>query len=92
MRLFGSLCLVNLDTPPLRLAPEIGGMRIFAGYSGWSPDQLDEEIRTGSWYVVDAEPLDAFTDDPGRLWRDVLRRQIGPLSWVAFYPADPTQN
>ncbi len=92
MRLFGSMGLVNLDTPPLLLAPEIAGMRIFAGYSGWSPGQLDEEIAGGSWYVVDAEPLDAFTDTPAGLWRQVLRRQIGPLSWVAFYPEDPTRN
>lgn len=92
MRLFGSVGLVNLDTPPLLVAPEIGGMRIFAGYAGWSPGQLDTEIRTGSWYVVDAEVLDAFTDEPEDLWRRVLRRQVGPLSWVAYYPEDPTEN
>jgi putative transcriptional regulator len=92
MRLFGSVGLVNLDTPPLLVAPEIGGMRIFAGYAGWSPDQLDAEIRTGSWYVVDAEVLDAFTDEPGELWRRVLRRQVGSLSWVALFPDDPGMN
>ncbi len=92
MLLFGSVGLVNLDTPPPLVASDIGGMRIFAGYAGWDADQLDAEIRTGSWYVVDAEPYDAFTDDPGHLWRRVLRRQIGPLSWVALFPDDPTWN
>ncbi len=92
MRLFGSVGLVNLDTPPLLVAPDIGGLRIFAGYAGWAAGQLDGEIRTGSWYVVDAEVRDAFTDEPDVLWRRVLRRQIGNLSWVASYPDDPTWN
>ena len=92
MRLFGSMGLVNLDTPPLLVAPEIAGMRIFAGYAGWSAGQLDGEIRTGSWYVVDAEPRDAFTAEPGLLWHRVLRRQPGDLAWVAWFPDDPSMN
>jgi len=57
-----------------------------------SPGQLEDEIRTGSWFVVDAESGDAFTQQPDALWQRVLRRQPPPLQWVAWYPADPTQN
>ena len=91
-RLFGAVALVDLDTPPLLVVPEVAGLRIFAGYAGWSPGQLEDEIRTGSWYVVDTESGDAFTDEPDDLWRRVLRRQRQPLCWVAWFPADPSLN
>lgn len=91
-RLFGSVALLDLDTPPVLVVPEVAGLRIFAGYAGWSSGQLEEEIRTGSWFVVDAEVADAFTEDPDGLWRAVLRRQAGTLRWVAWFPDDPSQN
>ncbi len=60
----------------LDLAREIGEvregvdrLRVFAGYAGWGPGQLEDELETGSWYVVDADPEDALTSMPGALWR-----------------------
>ena len=91
-RLTGSLGLVDLDTPPEVVVPELTRLRIFAGYAGWGPGQLESEIEDGSWYVVDAEPGDAFTDTPERLWADVLRRQGGDLALVATFPEDPSLN
>jgi len=74
------------------VVPEIAGMRIFAGYAGWSAGQLEGEIQAGGWYVVDAEARDAFSPEPDRLWRVVLRRQRGNLALVATFPDDPTMN
>jgi putative transcriptional regulator len=91
-RLSGSLGLVDLDTPPEVVVPELTGLRIFAGYSGWGAGQLEGEIADGSWYVVEAEPGDAFTDNPEDLWADVLRRQGGDLALVATFPDDPALN
>jgi len=90
--LFGGLGLVDLDIPPLVVMPEVAGLRIFAGYAGWSSGQLEGEIGEGAWYVVDAEPRDPFTDAPEGLWRAVLRRQRGDLALVSTYPDDPTMN
>jgi len=91
-RLVGSLGLVDLDTPPEVVVPEVTRLRIFAGYAGWGAGQLEGEIAEGSWYVVDAEAGDAFTDTPEDLWADVLRRQGGDLALVASYPDDPAMN
>jgi putative transcriptional regulator len=91
-RLFGAMGLVDLDTPPVLVMPEVAGLRIFAGYSGWSPGQLEEEIRLGSWYVVDAEARDAFSDSPHDLWVRVLRRQRNHLAYVSTFPPDPDMN
>ena len=86
------LGLVDLDADPTVLAPQLGAVRIFAGYSGWGSGQLEDELSDGGWYVVDADPGDAFTARPGTLWREVLRRQGGDLAMVSTYPDDPSDN
>ncbi len=91
-KVFGALGLVDLDAPPEVVVPELSGLRIFAGYAGWSAGQLEGEIAEGSWYVVDAEARDAFTGEPQDLWGQVLRRQGGDLAFVASFPDDPTMN
>jgi putative transcriptional regulator len=84
--------LVDLDAPPEILAAEIASFRIFAGYAGWGSGQLQAEIDEGAWYVLAAEPGDAFAAEPERLWPGVLRRQGGDLALVATFPDDPTLN
>jgi len=91
-RIIGALGLVDLDTPPEVVAGGLAGMRVFAGYAGWSGGQLEAEIGEGSWYVLDAEARDAFSDEPQQLWRQVLRRQPPRLAFMATYPDDPSDN
>lgn len=87
----GGLGFVDLSRDP----DEIGGLdrvRVFSGYAGWAPEQLEMEIATGSWFVVDAWAADAFTDRPEGLWRQVLRRQRNRLVLFADFPVDPRAN
>ena len=84
--------LVDLDAVPALVASQVEAVRVFVGYAGWSPGQLEGELRTGSWYAVDARREDTFTLDPDALWAQVLRRQPGELSWVALLPEDPSIN
>jgi len=86
------LGLLDLDTPPKLLAPAITSMRVYAGYAGWSPGQLEAEIDQGAWYVLSAQPGDVFVPEPAQLWRQVLRRQDGDLAFLATYPDDPAMN
>jgi putative transcriptional regulator len=86
------LGLVDLDAPPGLIAPAVVSLRVYAGYAGWSAGQLQAEIEEGAWYVVPAEPDDAFCADPVHLWSAVLRRQGGELAYVATYPDDPGLN
>jgi putative transcriptional regulator len=65
---------------------------VFAGYAGWGAGQLEGEIEEGAWYVLDADPEDALSSEPGGLWRFVLRRQGGKLALLANFPADPNMN
>lgn len=84
--------LVDLDAPAELIAAEISAMRVFAGYAGWGADQLEAEIDSGSWYVVDADPGDLSSADPQGLWGHVLRRQPARLALVATFPEDPSLN
>ncbi|GFN04283.1 hypothetical protein Smic_28390 [Streptomyces microflavus] len=57
-RVHGAIGLVDLETPPELLGPALGSLRIFAGYAGWGPGQLEGELGEGAWYVVESEPGD----------------------------------
>jgi len=70
----------------------VDAVRIFAGYAGWGPGQLEGEIDQGAWFVVDATPDDALSSDPEELWRSVLRRQQRDLAMFAAFPDDPSMN
>jgi putative transcriptional regulator len=70
----------------------IGRVRVFAGYSGWGPGQLEEEMAEPSWIVVRAEPDDVFAPDPDELWRTVLHRKGGKFALIATMPFDPQLN
>lgn len=75
------------------LADDVPGeCRVFSGYAGWGPGQLDEEIAEGSWIVVPATADDVFSPEPDELWRAVLRRQGGRLALFSSHPLDPTLN
>jgi putative transcriptional regulator len=91
-RVYGDIGLVDLDIPPEVLAAEISAFRIYAGYAGWSSGQVERELGQGAWHVVDPAPGDAFTLDPERAWRSVLRRQRGELALLSTFPEDAALN
>ena len=71
---------------------ELRGVRIFAGYAGWAPGQLEEELAERSWVVLPARSSDVFTNAPDGLWTEVLRRHGGGLAVLALLPEDPHAN
>lgn len=88
----GSVGVVDLSHDPDLLGGALARVRVFAGYAGWGPDQLEAEIVEGAWFVVDAQAGDVFTADPEHLWRAVLARQPGELAKVARVPENPRLN
>lgn len=52
-------------------------LRIFAGYAGWAPGQLDDEMRREAWLTHPASLELVFHLPAEELWRHVLRQRPG---------------
>jgi putative transcriptional regulator len=83
---------IDLDGDIRTIASVADRFRVFAGHSGWTGGQLEEEIEEGAWWVVPGSTEDVFSDDPRPLWQRVLRRQPAPLNMLSTFPEDPTLN
>jgi putative transcriptional regulator len=66
--------------------------RVFAGYAGWGPGQLDAELARDDWFVAPAGIDDIFDPDADELWQRVLSRKGGHFAVVARMPIDPSVN
>ncbi|HTK24835.1 MAG TPA: YqgE/AlgH family protein [Gaiella sp.] len=71
---------------------ELRSVRVYAGYAGWGPGQLEEELDEQSWVVLPARASDVFTSAPDALWSAVLRRHGGALGILSLLPEDPHVN
>ncbi|MCA2209688.1 YqgE/AlgH family protein [Nocardia rosealba] len=91
-RVDGRVVLVDLDADPAEIAPLVEGIRVFAGYAGWSMGQLEGELDNDDWVVVSALPSDPVATDRHDLWAGVLRRQPLPLSLLATHPIELERN
>jgi putative transcriptional regulator len=60
--------------------PEKGrpGVRFYAGYSGWGPNQLEGELQAQSWIVIKATPRIVFHPDAAAAWEEAFVKK-GPL-------------
>jgi putative AlgH/UPF0301 family transcriptional regulator len=92
-RVAGEVCLVDLDVDPAALEDRVSGLRVFAGYAGWSPGQLAGEVAEGAWACVPGTSADVLSGRAGpELWRHVMGRQTGRLAVLSTAPADPSVN
>ena len=87
----GSIGLLSPDAAA-EGADGIRRARVFAGYAGWGPGQLEVELAGSAWVVEPALPDDVFTTEPERLWSAVLRRKGGHFKVLALMPWDPALN
>jgi putative transcriptional regulator len=88
----GAVGTLDLHVDPDLVGGALDEVRIFSGYAGWGPGQLDHELEAGAWWVVAAEPADILSDQPDRLWRAVLARQPVDLARFSRFPDDPSVN
>jgi putative transcriptional regulator len=89
---FGSIGFLPGEIEDVSEVGELERARVFAGYAGWGPGQLESELAESAWIIEPAEPADVFTSDPDDLWSAVLRRKGGPFTLLATMPLDPSAN
>ncbi len=88
----GAVGFLAVDDEDDRSGLTLGRARVFAGYAGWGPGQLEEEIERDDWILCDASVDDVFDEEAPTLWSRVLERQGGRLRLLARMPVDPTVN
>ncbi len=67
-------------------------VRVFAGYAGWSPGQLDDEMRRKAWLVHPASIELVFPRKPEELWAAILRAKGWQCRLLAQAPDDISWN
>lgn len=67
-------------------------VRLFLGYSGWGPGQLEDEIREGSWLIAPANEDILFGTCHGDIWRKAIALLGKKYAHLAHIPTDPQLN
>lgn len=67
-------------------------LRLFVGYSGWSPGQLEKELEEGSWMVADLSPNILFETDTDKIWKNSIKLLGKEFSYLANMPLNPQLN
>ncbi|MGA2028556.1 MAG: YqgE/AlgH family protein [Verrucomicrobiota bacterium] len=52
-------------------------VRLFAGYAGWSPGQLENEMKRKAWLTFPASLELVFDTPPDQLWPKILKSKGG---------------
>ena len=55
--------------------------RLYAGYAGWRPGQLEQELLRGDWHLSRVDTALIFTDDPASLWEQLIDQM--EMQWVS---------
>ena len=50
--------------------------RLYAGFSGWAPRQLESEFMRDGWYVLPADDATLFRDSTEGLWEELVERAM----------------
>jgi putative transcriptional regulator len=61
--------------------------RVYAGYAGWAPEQLEGEIARGDWVTMPASKEFVFHEDPYSLW-GLLLKKSAPLAGINMPPVE----
>lgn len=67
-------------------------LKVFAGYAGWSPGQLDDEMKRGAWLQHPASVDLVFGQEDKQLWAKLVRQQGWQYRLLSEQPEDLNWN
>jgi putative transcriptional regulator len=67
-------------------------IRLFMGYSGWGPGQLEQEIKEGSWLIADVSEHLLFDTAFEDVWKQAIASLGRKYAHLAHIPTDPQLN
>jgi putative transcriptional regulator len=77
--------IMNSDYQPMDL-------RLFVGYAGWSPGQLEKELKDGAWLVTYLSQDLLFETDADKVWKEAIHSMGKEYSYIANMPLNPQFN
>lgn len=57
-------------------AQALRAVRVYAGYSGWAPGQLRNELTREGWYILPADSATIFDYKPEEIWPALVKRAL----------------
>lgn len=75
VRLFGDLYVTAQSDAVDRIIEQTPNeARYFAGFVGWRPGELADELDKGFWFATEPDPALVFSDDTGSMWGALMKR------------------
>ena len=75
---------IYLTMHPANIEPLLeqraGNYRLYAGFAGWAPGQLESEMQRDGWYVQPASAELAFRKDTTGMWEEMVRKARGRVA------------
>jgi len=75
--IFGAVYLISAKTlfeQTISARPDPNTFHVYLGYAGWNPDQLQQEVALGAWFIFRADAGTIFNSDPDSLWSRMIRK------------------
>lgn len=86
----------DFDSLKLKIDEDPNGakkVRFFLGYSGWSKDQLQDELSENSWIVANnISNEEVLRTDDDELWKNCLEKQGKRFKTISKFPLNPNDN
>ena len=67
-------------------------IKFFSGYSGWTYDQLIDEIKNGAWIIKKNESNNMFRRDYKKMWGENMKKMDERFKIWSNAPEDPQNN
>ncbi len=67
-------------------------LRLFVGYAGWAPGQLEKEIQEGAWLVSDLQQNILFETDVENVWKAAVKSLGKDFEHLLNLPLNPQLN
>lgn len=71
---------------------DVPDVRLYLGYAGWSPGQLEDELARGAWQVIEARADLVFRVPAPDVWQKAMERRGGMWAIVAQTGIKPSLN
>ncbi len=67
-------------------------IRFFLGYSGWRPNQLDDELEDNAWVVTEIPSEEIMSTNNEYFWNKMLRKMGAKYEMWSNFPENPEMN